>query len=282
MNWSGLALAFLIGGLAILPLAATADDRPYRSPYSVRFTHRLAELVEDIEGGERGEHRLESSVPFRDWYSHRVREEYQEWGPPARHFPAPRGLAEKSIVWRRERVIAVALRFQGYGYQHHHIPDWDPPRDWPWKKVGLGHNGKGVDCSNFAAFAYNLALGIKPSGAVRKQAEELTIPGPGEDRHTRAEHVRLPGSYEEIVRTLRTGDLLYIRNHEGEIAHVVLWVGPIGQSPDDLPLVLDSHGEGVKDCNGNQIPFGIHLRPFREKSWYHQSASHALRILREE
>jgi hypothetical protein len=44
--------------------------------------------------------------------------------------------------------------------------------------------------------------------------------------------------------------------------------------------VIDSHGEGVKDANGNSIPPGIHLRPFREDSWYNRSASHAHRFLR--
>ena len=53
----------------------------------------------------------------------------------------------------RQRVIAVALRFQGYHYQHHHVPDWDPPADWPYKESPLGKQSKGVDCSNFTSFA---------------------------------------------------------------------------------------------------------------------------------
>lgn len=254
----------------------------YHSPYTVKFHYPLHELIGDLEDGRRGDPHHESSVPFSEWYSRHVRERYGAWGPPARHYPAPEVLARRSIEWQRERVIAVGLRFQGYGYQHHHLPDWNPPADWPWKEVRSGHNGKGVDCSNFTAFVYNLGLGLKPSGAVKEQAEHREIPGSGERHTRRAERISKPESYAELVRKLRTGDLLFIRNKQGEIAHVVLWVGAIGQSPDKAPLILDSHGEGVKDSNGEPIPPGIHLRPFREHSWYYQSASHALRVLREE
>ena len=48
--------------------------------------------------------------------------------------------------------------------------------------------------------------------------------------------------------------------------------------PDGTPLILDSHGEGVKDSNGKSIPCGINLRPFRKNSWYFKSASHAHRL----
>lgn len=64
-----------------------------------------------------------------------------------------------------------------------------------------------------------------------------------------------------------------------KISHVVLWVGSIGKAPDNVPLVLDSHGDGVKDSKGKFIPDGIQLRPFHEQSWYYNNSSHALRIL---
>jgi len=63
------------------------------------------------------------------------------------------------------------------------------------------------------------------------------------------------------------------------ISHVVLWVGGIGHVPDKVPLILDSHGDSVKDSSGHVIPAGVHLRPFREKSWYFRNASHAIRVL---
>jgi cell wall-associated NlpC family hydrolase len=275
-------VALLAGAIAVLPIRAAPQDRPeaYASPYTVKFSHPLAELLGDIEHGERGRAEDESSVPFSEWSSPHIRKHYGSWGPPARHYPASSSAATRPVERQRERVIAVALRFLGYGYQHHHIPDWNPPNGWPWKETSVGHNGKGLDCSNFTAFVYNLALGLKPSGNVKDQSAQLEISGPGTDRVSRAVRIELPSSYADRVKLLRTGDLLFIRNTKGEISHVVLWVGEIGRSPDNSPLLIDSHGEGVHDCRGKAIPCGIYLRPFLEKSWYCRSASHAIRVLK--
>jgi cell wall-associated NlpC family hydrolase len=255
-----------------------ADSLPYHSPYGVKFSIPVAKLTGDLQNSERGSPQLESTLAYPNWY--RNREHLGSWGPPARHYPPPHDLANQGLTWKRERVIATALRFQGYGYQHHHIPDWAPPADWAWKETAVGHNGKGVDCSNFSAFVYNQALGIKPNGDVHKQSEQRTFAGPGEGRFTRVERIELSKNYQDLVKTLKTGDLLYVKgNPHGKVTHVVLWVGSIGQGPDGIPLVIDSHGQGVKDSNGVQIPAGIHLRPFREDSWYFKSASHASRVL---
>lgn len=274
-------VGLLAGIIAAIPVWAAPQERSeaYVSPYTVKLSYPLTELLGDIEHGERGRVEGESSVSFSEWSSPHVRKHYGLWGPPARHYPAEPAAAKRPIVWQRERVIAVALRFLGYGYQHHHIPDWNPPSGWPRKETQVGHNGKGVDCSNFTAFVYNLALGLKPSGNVKDQSAQLEIPGPGAEHVSRAVRIELPPSYAQRVKLLRTGDLLYIRNTKGEISHVVLWVGEIGQSPDNSPLLIDSHGEGVHDCRGNNIPCGIYLRPFLKKSWYCRSASHAIRIL---
>ena len=122
----------------------------------------------------------------------------------------------------------MALRFQGYGYQHHHVPDWQPPAGWPWKETAVGHNGKGVDCSNFSSFVYNIGFGIKPTSAIKEQAERREMPGPGEGRTT-AQHIELPKAYDDLVKTLRTGDLVFIKGSDkGHVTHVVLWVGAIG------------------------------------------------------
>ncbi|HEX4129377.1 MAG TPA: NlpC/P60 family protein [Pirellulales bacterium] len=252
----------------------------YQSPYSVQFTLPLDDLIGDLKRTIRGDYRQESSIPFPEWYTPEVRSRYGVWGPPIRHYPAPEGLDRKSLAWMQQRVIAVAAGFQGHGYQHHHVPDWDPPAGWPWKEVKAGHNGKGVDCSNFTAFVYNLALGIKMTGAVEEQSKELRIEGPGTGRVTMARRIEKPSSYDELAKTLQTGDLLFVHPNSGRgISHVVLWVGPIGRSPDGAPLVIDSHGEGVEDSRGTPIPAGVHLRPYRDKSWYFRETSHVLRIL---
>lgn len=279
MNWK--VVAVLAVPVACLAAAASADDQAreaYRSPYKVQFNYPRAELIRDIERGSRGDTREESQVPFRDWYSHKVQKEWGAWGPPARHYPASSEISGKPVEWLRERAIAVALRFEGYGYQHHHVPDWNPPANWPWSHTAVGHNGKGVDCSNFVSFVYNQGFGIKPNSDVHKLSQEHAMAGPGGGQH-RVEHIARPDTYEEWQKILKTGDLLFIKSNKGQVSHVVLWVGPIGQNSEGLPLIIDSHGEGVKDANGVSIPCGIHLRPFRKNSWYDKDASHATRIL---
>src|SRR5438105_5520482 len=99
-----------------------ADRSTYRSPYSVEFTFKQEELIGDILSGTRANPKDESTIPFTTWYSDSTKKRQGSWGPPAKHYPAPPGLAGKTPEWLRERVIAVALRFAGYSYQHHHIP----------------------------------------------------------------------------------------------------------------------------------------------------------------
>jgi len=291
MKHSVLAAAF-VGVVAMVSLVwapdltrgeprQPAEQGNYHSPYSIKLTFPRKELLGDIEEGAGGNPREQSTIPFPDWSSRDVLKRYGAWGPPARHYPAPEGVEKKSAAWKRERVIAVALRFQGYAYQHHHIPDWNPPADWPWKETSHGRNSKGVDCSNFTSFAYNQALGIKPNSAIRKQAELVEVAGPGGQR-LRVERIKVPATYAEFSKVLRTGDLLFVRNTSDEISHVVLWVGGIGAAPDSLPLILDSTSAGARDCNGLTIPDGVQLRPFREKSWYCQKASHALWLIPDE
>src|SRR5207248_597943 len=58
---------------------ATATAEPpqplavsYKSPYSVKLTHPLAELIGDLENGARGHPQEESALPFGEWYSPRT------------------------------------------------------------------------------------------------------------------------------------------------------------------------------------------------------------------
>jgi cell wall-associated NlpC family hydrolase len=266
-------------GIAVQTRPVRAQERVYRSPYRVEFTLPKGELIGDLEWTERGDRRLEADLPFADWYSRGTLRRWQAWGPVARHYPAPDGLERWTAERKRQRVVAVAMRFLGYGYQHHHIPDWDPPPDWPWKPTCAGRNGRGVDCSNLTGFVYNLGFGLRLSTDVHRQAEERVARGPGAGRTTRIREVELPSSYNERIEALRTGDLVFIRNRRERISHVVIWVGPIGRAPDGVPLVIDSHGGNVRDSDGQPIPCGVQLRPFRENSWYNRGAGHALRII---
>lgn len=264
--------------LLILAPGLRAEEAAYQSPYRVNFTFKEEELIGDLLKGPRADWKDQSTFKEREWYSPEVKRRYGYWGPPAKHYNAPAGLNGKSAEWMRERVIATGLRFTGYTYQHHHIPDWNPPADWPAAEK-IAKPGKGLDCSNFTAFVYNLALGIKPTGDVQDQAALTEVAGPGPNRTIPVRRIDNPGEPTAWDKVLKTGDLLFIKNRSGNISHVVLWVGKIGQSSSGVPLILDSTGEGSRDEKGVTIPNGVQLRPFSPGSWYAGSASHALRII---
>ncbi len=252
---------------------------PYVSPYRVDLPYPVEELIPDLLQGERGDLRFEAKVPHGQWYRH-ANPWIGPWGPLPREYPPPAVAGDGSDDWKRARVLATALRYVGYGYRHHHVPDWDPPPGWYTPKPGgTRHDGQGVDCSSFTSFVYNQALGIGISSDVVKQAatQAATLHGGGD-----AVPVKVLPRQKDLAgwrEALRPGDLVFIRPRSGTgISHVVIWVGAWGV-PGDPPLVLDSHGEDVRDSSGVLIPSGIHLRPFRADSWYCTSADHALRIV---
>jgi hypothetical protein len=262
--------------------AQTAPSATYQSPYCLKLSIPEKELLGDLMK-ERGNPQLSSELPFAAWYSEPTKSRYGAWGPPARQYPAPQ-LPRYDGDFLRERVLAVAVKFQGYGYQHHHLPDWDPPAGWPWKEVGAGKNGKGVDCSNFTAFVYNLSLGIKPTGECEAQSGLTTVPGPGPGRTSPVKRIELPDDRTQLGTVLKPADLLFVRGEKSEtVTHVVLWVGPLGAMADGSSpahaLVIDSHGGGAKDQLDQEIPEGVYLRPVRPNFWYWRRASHALRII---
>lgn len=254
----------------------------YTSPYSLQFSAPTEELLAPNAEPPRDNWRLEAKIPYEEWYSGRVRKEDGAWGPHPRHYPRIRGHETRSASWKRQRVLAVAASYIGLPYQHHHIPDWDPPPSWPWKQVAYGRNSKGLDCSDFTSWVYNYGLGIKPNTGIQQQAETEEIKGPGEDGTTHATTIRDENGYEDLCRRLKTGDLLYIRNRKGEVGHVIMWVGEHGRSPENCPLVIDCTGPDHKDSNGNTIPIGVQLRPFRPNEWYYKSFAHAHRLIHDE
>jgi cell wall-associated NlpC family hydrolase len=272
-------IAAIIAFAAIVLSASAQSESSYHSPYKVEFTTPEPELIGDVLAGRRGATAELSSFAPKDWGSPEVRKRYGAWGPPLKQLPAPDGFDSKPAAWKRERLIAVGLRYVGLPYQHHHLPDWDPPADWPWLEVKHGQNSKGLDCSNFTTFVYDVALGMQPTSHVLHQSELKSAPGPGPGKTTPLTRVEIPARHEDLAKTFRTGDLLFIKNTKGEVSHVVFWVGAIGKTSDGTPLVLDSTGSGRKDANGVDIPDGVNLRPCTESSWYFRSASHVLRAI---
>ena len=258
--------------------SSDAQNAPYSSPYRLKFRHARADLDVGFNRHPWSSVHEESDLPARDWYSPGQERKLGAWGPHARQYPPAPDLAHRSAAWMQDRVIFAASRWIGYAYQHHHIPDWDPPASWPWHKVAYGRNSKGVDCSNFSSFCYNYALGVKLDTGIRRQAERREVRGPGGHGILAVEAIeRAP--YHELLTKLQPADLLYIRNDQGRIAHVIMWLGIVGGGPDSVPLILDSTGAGHHDANGIPIPIGVHIRPYQRGGWYAKDFSHAHRIV---
>jgi len=253
----------------------------YKSPYSIKYTFSPHQRMGPDQIPPRDKFENESYTPADQWYSKKTLERYGAWGPEARYYPAPKVEAEllNDPAWRRQRLLTVGDAMIGIPYQHHHIPSFAPPADWPWKPVAWGKNSIGLDCSNFSSWLYNYGLGIKLLTNVHKQAEAVQVAAADDMGVIQIEKIPATNDYDALVKTLRSGDLLYIKNKKGVISHVIMWVGEYGKSPDGTPLVMDSTGSGHKDSNGKDIPVGIHLRPFTPDSWYFKSFSHANRII---
>ncbi|MFM7591041.1 MAG: hypothetical protein ACKO85_04535, partial [Isosphaeraceae bacterium] len=196
-------------------LLAGPLQKGYESPYRLKFRHRENELSEGFNEHPWSSPELESDIPHREWYSAEVRRKYGTWGPVARQYPPCPGIGRRSVEWLQDRVIHTASRWIGTPYQHHHIPDWNPPEGWPWQKVAYGRNSKGVDCSNFSSFYYNYGLGVKLDTGIHTQGERTTVRGPGGRGVLNLQKIeRQP--YDQLVRSLQPADLLYIRNNGGK------------------------------------------------------------------
>jgi cell wall-associated NlpC family hydrolase len=130
------------------------------------------------------------------------------WGPWPARYAAPAIPSNcETLQWKRERVVAVAKKYIGLAYRHHHIPGFD------------GGDGPGLDCSNFTAWVYNYGLGVGINSAIGTQADTA-------GRRLNAGEAR------------QAGDLLFIRSLDGaSISHVVMYV--------DETHIIDSTGPGV-------------------------------------
>ena len=274
-----------VGGALAVPAFANSlnllagQQVGYQSPYQLKYRHPLNHLEVGFGEPPWSNVREESAVPYQEWYERRLERKLGAWGPHARQYPAAPGLEQRDPTWLQDRVIFTATRWIGYPYQHHHIPDWDPPAHWPWHKVAYGRNSRGIDCSNFSSFYYNYGLGIKLDTGIKTQAERLEVRGPGGRGVLPISRIdRVP--YAQLIQELQPADLLYIKNEQGKVAHVIMWLGDVGVAHNRVPLIIDSTGSGHTDSAGTPIPIGVHIRPFSEQSWYAKDFSHAHRIIR--
>ena len=270
------------------------DKASYRSPYRLAFHWTEAQLLPDAGDAPRNDPKLSGAKPHEQWYTDEARKKDGVWGPQVRAFDVPACCRDWPADRKRERVILVASRYLGYDYQHHHLPDWDPPKDWPWKKVAASTQSKGVDCSNFTSFVYNYALGLGISSDIHKQSDgeargKERKPAAYNDgtpaKLTRIEKPVGDDAYAKLVASLRKGDLMLMTSRKpekaGQVSHVAIFLGDCGVSPDKTPLIMDSAGGGT-DCAGKPIPTGIFIRPMTPDSWYFRNFHHAWRVIQDD
>ncbi|GAB0117580.1 NlpC/P60 family protein [Acidisoma sp. 7E03] len=273
-------LCVMAGGLVGVTRAGAAAEMPSeaapssRSADTLAFSTPRALLDAGFDQPPWDDSAAEAEEPFALWERDHRHARDAAWGPRARRYPAPL-LPRQDVTYRRERVLRVAARHIGLAYQHHHLPSWRPPADWPWLPVKMGHNGLGLDCSNFTAFVFNYALGLTLPTAVARQGSETQLPGPGGIGRLRA--LRIEVSQPDVAAALQPADLLYFRTPSGAIGHVALWLGAVGQGP--VPLLIDCSQRPHRDESGNMIPGGVRIRPFLPGSWYARRLSHAHRVI---
>ena len=200
------------------------------------------------------------------------------------------------LDWATQRVMAAAQSLIGTPYQHLHLPQFDPgavlfPGSFSWLpvsnqanlqssqqllqnlpgtqlnpyKTAYGLAAAGIDCTDFTAYVYNLALGYQLHSGTNNQvafpqgggfvggAASATVvdssglavqptffygPNYGKDA------INPAGGLDDLIPQLQPGDLLYIGNRQ-QILHVVMWLGALGVnadgSPSTVPLVISSH-----------------------------------------
>lgn len=283
----------------------TVAPGAYRSPYVITYGYPLTALkaAQDTDPAD-ARTRYDKpgatwTVPgFDSWYDPSAYKSAvaQGWGPrPGVFSPVPyaKSLGGTRIMWQRDRVLYCANSYRGLGYQHHHVPDWNPSTQpaWPGNLTDASAQTPGLDCSNFTSWVYNFALGIHLDSNTQRQSATGRIDPPavlGLPVHVyvpalASSRVGAASDYDRLVTVLRLGDLVFIRSNGsdpvGKVGHVVMWVGPVTGSPD--PLVIDAHANRppITDVNGTVVPLGVGLRPFRHGEWYHRNFDHAVRII---
>ena len=255
-------------------------DTTYMSPYDISSLITISGLGDDFVTRDILN---PSTIDTSHWYNQNspyyINEPSEiKWGPCPRQYSAESG-APHSTDWQRQRIIYVAKRYIGYHYQHHHLLQWDPPQTWPFNPVSLGHQSKGIDCSDFSSWVYNYGLGIKLNTAVADQAKLDSVPNPGGIGKKPVQKIVYDTSFTNLVSVLNMGDLLYILPNADSVnaSHVIIWIGKPANCAEYL--VIDSHDQTIKDINNKNIPTGVRIRPFRANGWYHRCLRNVNRII---
>lgn len=130
------------------------------------------------------------------------------WGPKPASYPVPVIPAGcDAAQWQRERVVAVAMKYIGLPYRHHHVPGFD------------GGDGPGLDCSNFTSWVYNYGLGVRLDSDIGRQAQTA-------------------GRRLAADEPLQAGDLLFIKTlDDRRVSHVAIYL--------DAHHLIDDHNSGV-------------------------------------
>lgn len=177
------------------------------------LTTLLASLIVSINANAEEcnyQQSVSSDFSYRDSLPQYSSPNYRDsWGPRPARYPAPTiPSACDSVKWQQQRIIAVAEKYVGLPYEHHHIPGFD------------NGSGAGLDCSNFTSWVYNYGLGIKINSDITKQADTA-------------------GRMLAPDEALQPGDLLFIRTmDDSRISHVVIYI--------DSGHIIDDHASGVK------------------------------------
>ncbi len=224
-----------------------------------------------------------------------------------------------ATIWMQQRVLFAASQLIGTHYQHLHLPTFDPAQvstSYPWSPVSTntvlqssqqlqnhsliqveanpyaatyGSPQPGIDCTDFSAYAYSLALGIQmhsgtstqvsfvdgsgvpvslgsgaiPTAPLLSSAGDIIAPTFIESPNFGTSSINAPGSLDGVIAALRPGDLLYMRGAPDSISHVVIWLGEYGTdtngNPSASPLVISSHDNtpaifDTADLNINGYP----------------------------
>ncbi|MGZ5018464.1 MAG: hypothetical protein ACXV8U_22070 [Methylobacter sp.] len=303
------------GKTMLTPSSINSVNNGYQSPYQLSFNYSWSDLVSGLaqtsftEWQQEGNPNYFKNIP-QDWFDPSIYKEnasnWQQvgslsWGPGPGHYPQPTPSSDvtNSTEWRLQRLVAVAASMIGYGYLHHHIPDWNPGQDW-YTAFNIAPTdqlvGQGLDCSDYTSWLHNYGLGIYLDTDVANQGAMVpgtklgataTIANNSNPSFTVTRIADASMDYETLCQTLQTGDLLYIAGGVAEsktaiqnalaanqadpgapstplpaITHVIMWLGNASISNGSIPLVTDSHGGEVMDENGVLVPTGIQVRPF--------------------